>query len=437
MSIRAESLQLLAQEAEALLTRLNLVKPFALQETMVPAAAPSPVAQTAIERYLAKGRETLRQMVVQYRQWLDSPEAYRATIAVAQRRFAFLKLLFNAGLSQFDIFSDVITQRSEHETGVWLAGLDVVAADALALTGGYYHPPPVLCYIDRSHGAAIRRARTRLPGGGENPVAIIRIPRERMVGCGVASSLIHEVGHQGIALLDLVSSFGEVMREMQERDQQHQNSWRLWQRWFTEILADFWAVARVGVVSTRGLMGVVSLPRAFVFRVSLNDSHPISWIRVKLSCAMGEALYPDPQWRRLEAIWEAFYPLAGLDHPRRQLLAMLEAGIPSFVDMLESHRPASLLGATLPEALEVAERQPNRLRTHYQTWRVTPERMRRAPPSLVFAVLGQACADGTLAPASEAHLLTQLLTHWALRTTLNRAAICAAHEQVGGIAMAT
>jgi hypothetical protein len=57
---------------------------------------------------------------------------------------------------------------------VWLSGLDVVAADALALPA-YYESPPVICYLDRDVGAAIRRARTRMPGGGENPVAIVRV----------------------------------------------------------------------------------------------------------------------------------------------------------------------------------------------------------------------------------------------------------------------
>ena len=103
------------------------------------------------------------------------------------------------------MFADVITQRSETETGVWLSGLDVVAGDALALPG-YYAAPPVICYLDRGIGAAIRRARTRMPGGGENPVAIVRLPRERLVGSGVASSLVHEVGHQAAALLGLVDS---------------------------------------------------------------------------------------------------------------------------------------------------------------------------------------------------------------------------------------
>jgi hypothetical protein len=38
---------------------------------------------------------------------------------------------------------------------------------------------------------------------------------------------------------------------------------------------------------------------------------------------------------------------------------------------------------------------------------------------LVFAVLGQARADGQLSPEDEAVLLAKLLTHWALRSSLN------------------
>ena len=101
---------------------------------------------------------------------------------------------FNVTLAQLDIFAAVLTQRSEQETGIWLAGLDIVASRRPVAAGNYYKMPGMICYLDRSHGAAIRRARTRLPGGGDNPVAIIRMPRERMIGSGIASSLIHEVG---------------------------------------------------------------------------------------------------------------------------------------------------------------------------------------------------------------------------------------------------
>jgi hypothetical protein len=331
----------------------------------------------------------------------------------------------------------VMTQRSEHETGVWLAGLDVVAADALALPGGLFQPPPVVCYLDRGHGAAIRRARTRLPGGGKNPVAIVRVPRERMVGNGIASSLVHEVGHQGSVLLNLVNSLRPVLQRMGKVTSRNGTTWVLWDRWISEVLADLWSVARVGVSSTLGLIAVVSLPRAFVFRVSLADPHPIPWIRVKLSCAFGDTLYPDPQWRRLAAIWQALYPLAGLDARRSQLLADLETNLPAFVDLVLNHRPASLYGAALGQVVATEDRQPARLRAYFSQWQDNPTQIDRVPPSLVFAIIGQAKADGNLGPEAESSLLGRLLTQWAMQSTLNTSAICLAHRQARGIALAT
>ncbi|HEY7430559.1 MAG TPA: hypothetical protein VH641_07490 [Streptosporangiaceae bacterium] len=181
MAAAPKSTWLLEREARAMLARLNRVKPFVLQETMLPAAALSPQAQTGIERYLTGGRRVLRAQIQRYIGWLHGPGRH-ADAAEQQRRFTFLRLRFNLALSQLDLFSDAITQRSEHETGLWLSGLDVAAQDALDLPGGYYRPPALVCYLHRGLGGAIRRARTRLPGGGENPVSIIRIPRERMIG---------------------------------------------------------------------------------------------------------------------------------------------------------------------------------------------------------------------------------------------------------------
>lgn len=424
MAISPYASWMLAQEARALLTRLARVRPFALLEPMVPAAALLPNAQTGIERQLAIGRRELRGMIENFLAWLRSPGASAATAADAQRRFTFLRLKFNATITQFDLFNDVITQRSEHETGVWLSGLDVVSADALTLPGGYYRVPPVICYVDRGAGAAIRRARTRLPGGGENPVAIIRVPRERMVGSGIASSLIHEIGHQAAALLDLVNSLRPVLRGLQ-RGGGDEEAWQLWERWISEIVADFWSVARVGITSTLGLIGVVSLPRAFVFRLNPDDPHPAPWIRVKLSCAIGQALYPHPQWARLADLWESYYPVHGLDPARLKLLTQLQASMPGFVALLVNHRPKALRGHTLVEVLDVPARQPARLTSLYRVWSRTPKAMYRAPPSLVFAVIGQARADGQVSPEEESQLLAKLLTHWALTSTLDTSLTCA------------
>lgn len=437
MSIGSHGLWVIDQEARALLTRLDHVKPFALQESMLTAASISPIAQTAIERHLARGRKELRDSGRQFLEWLREWSARGGTPAEAQRRFTVLRLRFNAVLSQYDIFADVLTQRSEHETGVWLAGLDVVAADALALPG-YYDTPAVICYLDRGAGAAIRRARTRLPGGGENPVAIIRVPRERMVGAGIASSLVHEVGHQAAALLGLVDSLREALkREWQRVGGGHDSPWRYWDRCISEVVADFWSVARVGLASTLGLIGVVSLPRAFVFRINLDDPHPFPWIRVKLSCAIGHALYPHPQWGRFARLWESFYPKERLDPAQRGLLAKLEASIGDFVRLLVNHRPRALRGRSLIEAMEVEKREPARLTTYFERWRASPGEMYRARPSLVFAVIGQARAHGELTPEAEPRVLGKLLTHWALRTTLDTSAFCATLPKVRASALAT
>ena len=342
-------------------------------------------------------------------------------MAEAQRRFSLLRLRFNTVLTQFDIFADAMTQRSEHDSGVWLAGLDAVAADALTLPGAYYQAPPVMCYLDRGHGAAIRRARTRLPGGGDNPVAIIRVPRERMVSSGIASSLVHEVGHQGAALLDLVGSLTPVLRGLQRGNPANPSRavWQWWERWISEIVSDFWSVSRVGVGSTLGLMGVVALPRAFVFRLSLDDPHPIPWIRVKLSCAIGDALYPHPQWCMLADIWERYYPLSALSEGKRQLFRTIEDSIPSFVSLLAQHRPHALRGQSLAEVMAFADRQPAQLQRRFEEWRRVTAAVQQAAPSLVFAVIGQARADGRLSPEQESEWLGRLLPHWALRKTLD------------------
>ncbi|MGH9850141.1 MAG: hypothetical protein ACREBD_09805 [Blastocatellia bacterium] len=425
------ALSLLEQEARALLTRLDKVRPFAAQETMVPAAALPPAVLGAIDRYLLAGRRRVRQMVQSYLGWLRSPEGQAAPLEATHRRFRMLRLHFNVTLSQFDIFADALTQRSESGTGVWLAGLDVVAANALALDGDYYRAPGLVCYLDRGHGAAIRRARTRLPGGGENPVAIVRVPRERMVGSGIASSLIHEVGHQAAALLDLIESIRPTLRGLQRNGGAESAAWQYWDRCISEILADFWSVARVGVTSTLGLMGVVTLPRYFVFRLNRDDPHPVPWLRVRLSCAMGRVLFPHPQWDRLESVWLSYYPPEGLEGEKGDFLALLEKTMPGLAAIIAHHRPKALGGASLKEALQTDERQPARLAAFFQFWRGAPAQMYQAPPTLVFAVIGQARAEGLISPERESRMLSGMLEYWALRDTLDQRINCAKPARIG------
>jgi hypothetical protein len=418
---------MLDQEARALMDRLARVKPFVLAQPMLLAASLLPAAQIAIERFLAKGRYELRERIEEFQSWLHG-QGRQASAQELQRRFVFLRLRFNSVLSQLDLFSGVITQRSENELGVWLSGLDIAAADALAMPE-YYEAPPVICYLDRSMGAAIRRARTRLPGGGESPVAIIRVPRERMIGSGVASSLFHEVGHQGAALLALVPAL-RLELQAKQREARDPLVWRLWERWVSEVIADFWSIARAGVASSLGLIGVVSLPRAFVFRINFTDPHPVPWIRVKLSCAIGHSLFPHPQWQKISDLWSSYYPIGDLAHERRDLFARLESSFPEVISVLTNPVIPNLRGRSLPEAMKVGQRSPAQLKRLFEEWRNAPKQLYRAPPSLAFAVLGQARADGALSPEYESELLTKLLSFWAMRSTLDGSAYCASLPKI-------
>lgn len=425
MSAATATRQLLEQEARALLTRLDRVQPFALHETMVPAAAPSPAALDAIERALITGRQALRHRVLGYLAWIRGA-GRTLSPAEQQRHFVVIRLAFNDVLSQFDLFTEVITQRSEHETGVWLSGLDVLAADAIDLGQPFYQAPPLVCYLARGPGAAIRRARTRLPGGVPNPVAIVRVPRERMIGSGIASSLVHECGHQGAALLRLVESLRpELVAAERAADPDTAKAWRCWQRWVSEVVADFWSVARLGIASTLGLLAVVSLPRFFVFRPSGDDPHPIPYIRVHLSAAIGQALYPHPQWLELARAWAAMYPLSDVrdDHQRR--IARLLASLPAFLSLLVNHRPPALQGVTLGQALASPDRRPEQLLAAFERFRAHPAEMVAASPTLVFGAIGQARAMQRTTPEQETQVLARLLRQWALRSTLDITTICA------------
>ena len=155
-----------------------------------------------------------------------------------------------------------------------------------------------------------------------------------------------------------------------------------------------------------------------MFRIASDDPHPSAWIRVHLSCAFGDALYPDPQWRQLAGVWSSLYPLGGLPADRVRTIQALLATIPAFVRLVLGHRPAALRGRAVGEVFRTADRSPDRLIRLYAAWIADPSTIRRTRPALAFAVVGQARARGLLTPEGEDRLLGRLISYWALQSTL-------------------
>ena len=238
---------------------------------------------------------------------------------------------------------------------------------------------------------------------------------------------MHETGHQAAALLGLVESLRpEIQRAWRDTAGAERVAWRLYERWISEIVADLYSIARVGVSSTMGLMGLVSLPSAFVFRMAPDDPHPFAWIRVHLSCTFGDALYPDPQWRQLAQVWTSLYPVRRLPSDRVRVIQALLATMPAFVRLVLGHRPASLRGRALGEVLHGSDRSPDRLVRLFQEWMADRSAIPRTRPALAFAAVGQARARGLLTPEGEDRLLGRLISYWALQSTLQANARLAA-----------
>lgn len=399
------------RETQTLLAKLSDLQPLSQQIPMVAIAHPH-LALAAIEVHLKRQHQTVRSELTRFLATLTGASVDSMDPSVCQRQLTFHRLRFLGLLTQYDIFSDALTQRSERSLGILLTGLEVLARDAIQLPNHRFPVPPVLCYVDRGAGASIRRARTRLPGGSENPVAIIQVPRERLISSGIASSLVHEVGHQASAILDLVTLTKRTIMIDRAVPISERNR-ILWQSWMSEILADLWAVAKVGITAAQGIMSVLTLPPAFVFRTSPADPHPFPWIRVKLVCVMGNALYPHTQWAHLSRLWESLYPLTAVAEDHRTAIRSLESELPTIADFLLRQRPSSVRGKLLGEALYDPSIRPSALSMLWRRLKHDRAGWREITPARAFALIGYARMRNELDAREEARLFNCLLLHWA------------------------
>jgi hypothetical protein len=407
----------LINEAQSLLARMKQILPFSMSMPMVKSASINPLALREISKLLDDGKTELTKFLTDFIHEVNaSKKQSNIDIKPLQAKFTMLKLRYNSVLDQLDIFADVLSQRSEHEVGAWVAGLDRFAEDGLSYGKHLYQVPPIMVYLDRGHGAAIRRARTRLPGGDKNPVAIVQIPRERMVGSGIASSLIHETGHQVAALLDWVATLRNAMQAQNSKENnKNAVAWEYYKLWISEIICDCWAVGLLGITSALGLMSVVTLPRYFQFRFDLEDPHPAPYMRVQIAIAFGKKLYPHQLWDDLWQTWQSFYPLNGLTTEQTQAIKNLEATLPTFVELVLTHRNTQTGKQRIMDLFPLAARQPKQLEILFQQWKSQPQLMKEAPSSLVFAVLGFAKAQKFISAVDESRILTQQLKDWAFR----------------------
>lgn len=395
----------IASEVRALARRLGMVRLFAETIPMVLAAQPDADALRRADSLVEQGRRRLQRQLDAFQ-----AELPRLPGSTAHRRFVLLRLRFDALLATYDIFADAFTQRAEHGTGALLRGLDRLARDGLHTPDCLFEPPALVCYLDRGLGGAVRRVLTPLPDGGRNAVALVRIPRERLLGAGLAS-LLHEVGHQGSALLELVPAYGKALRVAAAGGGMDPVAARYWIQRLPELLCDFWACAKLGVTATIGISSVMGLTPSFVFHEDPEGPHPMPWLRVLLSARFGNAIMPDPLWRGIDRLWRGLYPLESASAEVRARVSRLLPSAPAFLGLMATHRAGPLRGRTFAEALGAENVHPRRLREELPARLTQLKKAHRAPvrPCRDLALVGLARHLGLIEPEEEHDMVFRVL----------------------------
>ena len=165
---------------------------------------------------------------------------------------------------------------------------------------------------------------------------------------------------------------------------------------------------------------------------------PVPWIRVRLSCALGNALYPDPQWAELRGLWRALYPLGRAPAAMRRPLDRLEAEIPAS-RALPARSPAARAARARGSATRCACRSRRRhaLLARFAAWRDDPAALPHAPPALAFAVLGQARAAGLITPERESAVLGDCSPRGRCAAASTRRCLCARPPSTVPLAIAS
>lgn len=402
----------LAQEAEALESRLVLVPRFAATIPMVHESAPSDHAVHLADDIVERSKRVLHRQVRHFTRSLSRRAPSHRTFRIGQLRYLALRNRFDELQTTVDIFADALTQRAEHAIGPLLRGLDVLARDGLHTTPALFRAPPLVCYLDRGLGGSIRRVFTNLPGAGKNSVALVKIPRERLCGNGYAS-LLHEVGHQGAALLDLVSAYRRWLASEAETGALEPAAVAYWSSKISEVIADVWSCAKLGATGTLGLFGVLGRAPRFTFQESPHGPHPMPWLRGRMSVAFGAAAMPHALWAELQRLWTTLYPVESAPEAARSLLELVLPSIERVARGLALTRLPELRGQSLSEALGTRDVAPGRLLADLDELIEAVRAASPLRPCVALAAIGIARYRGLLTPTEENSLIASSTRRWA------------------------
>lgn len=257
-----------------------------------------------------------------------------------------------------DFFGHAVNTRTNPTLSAQLRALDILAMRSMhqLLDPLFMKTPPVLTYLDRGLGASILKAGLRLWDGTLSPVATIKITfhnRRR------PTSLIHETGHQVAHMLnwtsELASSLSNALGHIDLKLAD------IWSSWASEVAADCFGFVHTGFASVAALSDVVGGDASTVFRYSVGDPHPISYIRVLFGVEMCRRFFGRGPWDELGEAWSVRYPLSLAPTFTHQVLQASLKALPMIVDVCLSHKMRAFRNQSLADMISPLRVSPRSL----------------------------------------------------------------------------
>jgi hypothetical protein len=312
----------------------------------------------------------------------------------------------------FDTYVDVLTQRYSPRLGPLLAGCDVLAWHAMRKD----HPAlrivePPLVFCDRGFGASIIRESVKMPDGTPNPIPLIQIPYSRLKEKCNLTSVLHEVGHQALMRLGLVSAIPKALRATLARAGASSLTRDMFALWSSEIGPDFWTFCTSGMAAAAGLREILALPPSHVFRVSWTDPHPPPYLRVLLSFEWCRQQWGRGDWDAWQREWTALYPIEAAAREVRKILVEGLAHLPAVARTLFATRFRTLAGRRLPDLFRLSDLSPPALEAVTAGIETGTLRLTGVPPTTQLAVF-RLIRERTKVPEDE---LDGIMTRWLTR----------------------
>lgn len=303
---------------------VNLRKMIALQPSQDISEAQWQILEAQLATVATKIRQQLRIYTDKYFSERNDPVIRQTLI----NRLGELEIELTNAYNFYDTFMDILTQRLSNDIGLMLKGCDAIAEHALQRGSLADITITPLVYCDRGFGASTLREGVSLTRNTPNPIPFIAIPYSRISEKYNLISIFHEVGHQALVKLNMVSLWQQVFREGLIKAGASPVIANLYANWSKEIVPDFWAFCLSGMAQTCSIRDILVLPSSMMFNVSTIQPHPPSYLRFLISIDWCRQLWGKGDWDAWEDEWVQLYPLEGLDETTQQIIKEARQYIP-------------------------------------------------------------------------------------------------------------